>query len=119
VVEAARRSTDAQQTVLVTGASAGVGRAVVHEYARRGANVGLLARGQAGLDGAAAEVRGLGGRALTIPTDVADADAVEAAAEQVEEELGPIDVWVNNAMVTIMGRTPGRSRPRSSAASPR
>ncbi len=89
------------QVVVVTGASAGVGRAVVQEYARRGAAIGLLARRSEGLEEAAREAEQLGGRALAIPTDVADADAVEAAAEQIERELGPIDIWVNNAMTTI------------------
>ena len=88
--------------VVVTGASAGVGRAVVAAYARRGARIALLARGRAGLEGARAQAERLGSeRALPIPTDVSDADAVEAAAEQAERELGPIDVWVNNAMVSV------------------
>jgi NAD(P)-dependent dehydrogenase (short-subunit alcohol dehydrogenase family) len=90
-----------KQVVVVTGASAGVGRAVVREYAHRGADLGLLARGSDGLAGAQREVEALGGRALAIPTDVADAAAVEAAAERVEQELGPIDVWVNDAMVSV------------------
>ena len=87
--------------VVVTGASAGVGRAVVRAFAARGASVGLLARGRDGLDAAAGEVRAAGGRAVTVPLDVADADAVEQAASIVETELGPIDVWVNNAMVSV------------------
>jgi short-subunit dehydrogenase len=89
---------------VVTGASAGIGRATVRELAARGFDVALLARGRAGLDAAAAEVEALGGRALAISTDVADAAAVEAAASQVERELGPIDVWINNAMTTVFGR---------------
>jgi len=89
------------ETVVVTGASAGVGRAVVREFARRQANVGLVARGQEGLEGARAEVEQAGGRALVLPTDVADPDAVEAAAAAVEDAFGPIDVWVNDAMVTV------------------
>lgn len=84
--------------VVVTGASAGVGRATVREFARQGASVGLIARGIDGLSAAAREVQDLGGRALIVPADVASAEDVEAAAAQVEEELGPIDVWVNNAM---------------------
>ncbi len=89
------------EVVVVTGASAGVGRAVAHAFARRGARVALLARGEQGLQDAAGEVSRLGGRALVVPTDVADASAVEAAAQRVEDELGPIDVWVNDAMATV------------------
>jgi NAD(P)-dependent dehydrogenase (short-subunit alcohol dehydrogenase family) len=90
-----------QQVVVVTGASSGVGRATAHAFAKRGAKVGLLARGLPGLDAAANEVRDLGGEALVLPTDVADADQVEAAAGEMEEQFGPIDVWVNDAMATI------------------
>jgi NAD(P)-dependent dehydrogenase (short-subunit alcohol dehydrogenase family) len=89
------------KVVVVTGASSGVGRACVREVARRGASVGLLARGQEGLEAARREVEQLGGRALVLPLDVADADAVDAAAAAVEEDLGPIDVWINNAMVSV------------------
>ena len=89
------------KTVVVTGASAGVGRATAHAFAKRGDNVALLARGKAGLEGAAREVRELGGTPLVIPTDVADADAIDKAAEQIEQELGPIDIWVNNAMASV------------------
>jgi NAD(P)-dependent dehydrogenase (short-subunit alcohol dehydrogenase family) len=91
------------RVVVITGASAGVGRATARAFARRGARVALLARGAAGLDAAAAEVAELGGTALPITVDVADADAVEAAAERIESELGPIDVWVNNAMAAVLG----------------
>lgn len=94
-------STPARPVVVVTGASGGVGRATAREFAARGWDVGLLARGQAGLDGAAQEVRALGRRAATVPTDVADADEVQRAAERVEHELGPIECWVNNAMTTV------------------
>jgi short-subunit dehydrogenase len=87
--------------VVITGASAGIGRAVALEFARRGCNVALIARGVERLESAAREARAFGVEALAIPADVADADIVDAAAERVEDELGPIDVWVNNAMVTI------------------
>ncbi|WP_244745256.1 SDR family oxidoreductase [Paraburkholderia sp. DD10] len=89
--------------VVVTGASAGVGRATALAFARRGVHVALLARDPAALDDTAAQVRACGVRALPIALDVSDADAVEAAAARVEAELGPIDVWVNNAMLTVFG----------------
>jgi short-subunit dehydrogenase len=89
------------KVVVVTGASAGVGRAVAHAFARRGATVGLVARGRAGLEGAAEEVRALGGTALVLPADVADHDEVDAAAQAVERRAGPIEVWVNDAMATV------------------
>ena len=92
------------EVVVVTGASGGVGRAVAHTFARRGARVALLARGEESLRDAAREVEQMGGQALVIPTDVADAGAVEAAAEQVEHEWGPIDVWVNDAMATVFAK---------------
>jgi len=87
--------------VVITGASAGVGRATVRAFAREGADIGLIARGVDGLDAARREVEAAGGRALVLPADVASADQIEAAAAQVERELGPIDVWVNNAMVSV------------------
>ena len=86
---------------VVTGAGAGVGRATVDEFARRGYDVALLSRNAERLETAASDVRQFGVRALPISTDVSDAAAVEAAAERVENELGPIDVWVNVAMATI------------------
>ena len=89
------------EIVVVTGASAGVGRAVAREFGKHGAYVGLLARGEDGLNAAKREIEEMGGRALVLPTDVSDADAVEAAAARVEDEFGPIDIWVNNAMTTI------------------
>src|SRR5437762_12446510 len=90
-----------KQVVVITGASAGVGRATVRAFARQGADIGLIARGRDGLEAARREVEELGGRALVLPLDVADADAVDRASARVEEELGPIDVWVNNAMVSV------------------
>ena len=87
--------------VVVTGASAGVGRATALEFARQGIDVVLLARNAARLEAATEEVRGQGVRALPIVADVADANAVEAAANRIETEFGPIDIWVNNAMATI------------------
>jgi NAD(P)-dependent dehydrogenase (short-subunit alcohol dehydrogenase family) len=92
------------KVVAVTGASAGVGRATVERLARRGARIGLIARGRERLEAAAAEVERLGGRALVLPLDVADSDAVEDAASQIEEHFGPLDVWVNNAMATVFAR---------------
>jgi NAD(P)-dependent dehydrogenase (short-subunit alcohol dehydrogenase family) len=90
--------------VVVTGASAGLGRAIAEAFARRGARIGLLARDSARLDAATADVRRLGGEALAYSVDVADAEGVEAAATAVEERFGPIDVWVNNAMASVFGR---------------
>ena len=87
---------------MITGASAGVGRATVRELARRGVGLGLLARGREGLEGAAREAQRQGAEALVLPVDVADAAAVEEAAAEVERRLGPIDVWINNAMVTVL-----------------
>jgi short-subunit dehydrogenase len=95
------------RTIVITGASAGVGRATARAFAARGDNVALLARGRAGLDAAAAEVAERGGTPLVIEVDVADADAVEAAAEAVEQHFGPIDVWVNNAMTAVLGEDLG------------
>lgn len=89
------------RVAVVTGASAGVGRAVVRALAARGTNVALIARGEAGLEAARREVEAAGARALVIRADVADADAMEAAAARVEAELGPIDLWVNNAMTSV------------------
>ena len=89
------------RVVVVTGASAGVGRAIAQAFGRRGDAVALLARGEEALEAARREVESLGGRALPIPTDVADAEQVEVAAERAEGELGPIDVWVNDAMTTV------------------
>jgi NAD(P)-dependent dehydrogenase (short-subunit alcohol dehydrogenase family) len=89
------------RVVVVTGASAGVGRAVAREFAARGDRVALVARGEAGLKAAADEITEAGGTALAVPADVTDYAALELAADTVERELGPIDVWVNNAFVTV------------------
>lgn len=90
------------KVVVVTGASAGVGRATVREFARQGARIGLLARDRDRLEAAESEVKSLGGEALVLIVDVADAAQVEQAAATVEDKLGPIDIWVNCAMVTIV-----------------
>jgi NAD(P)-dependent dehydrogenase (short-subunit alcohol dehydrogenase family) len=89
------------EIAVVTGGSAGVGRAVARRLAEDGTDVAVLARGWDRLDATAAELRALGVRALALEVDVADADAVEEAAAAVEEQLGPIDVWINNAMATL------------------
>lgn len=90
------------RTVVVTGASSGVGRACARAFAARGDDIALLARGLDGLEAAAKEVEQAGGRPLVVPVDVAGADAVTAAAAQVEQELGAIDVWVNCAMTAVL-----------------
>ena len=94
--------TGRSKVVVVTGASAGVGRAIVREFAKHGDSLGLLARSRDGLAGARLDVEHLGGRALEIPTDVSDDRAVDEAAERIEQELGPIDIWINNAMVSVL-----------------
>ena len=97
-------ATQNPEVVVVTGAAGGLGRAIAQAFAKRGAHIGLIARGGAGmggLEGAKRDVENLGGTALILPADVANADEVEAAAERAEQELGPIDVWVNDAMATI------------------
>ncbi len=94
-------STKNPEVVVITGASAGVGRATVRAFAKRGAHIGLLARGVQGLQGAKDEVEKLGGKALVLPTDVAHPDQVEAAAEKIEAAFGPIDIWINDAMASV------------------
>ena len=89
------------KVVVITGASAGVGRATTREFARHGARVALLARGIDGLTAACKEVEELGSEALIIPTDVADADQVESAAARIEAEFGHINIWINNAMASV------------------
>jgi short-subunit dehydrogenase len=89
------------EAVVISGASAGVGRATAREFGKHGARVALLARNQEGLEGARKEVEAAGGEAFPIPTDVADPEQVEAAAEWVEQEIGPIDLWVNDAIAVI------------------
>jgi len=89
------------EVVVITGASAGVGRATARKFARHGARIGLLARGIDGLEAARKEVEELGSQALVVPTDIANADQVEAAAARIEAELGAIDIWINNAMTSV------------------
>ena len=96
---------DKSEVVVITGASAGVGRATARAFADRGAKIGLLARGRDGLEGARREIERAGGEALVLPTDVANSEQVEAAAQAVEEKFGPIDVWINNAMVSVFSPT--------------
>ncbi len=90
------------EVVVITGASAGIGRAVVRQFARRGARIGLIAREQNRLEATKREVERLGGEALALSADVADADAVEQAAAKVENEFGPLDIWINDAMATVV-----------------
>ncbi|MEP9364913.1 SDR family oxidoreductase [Nocardioides sp. CN2-186] len=92
------------RVVVITGASGGIGRASARVFAARGDRVALLARGTTGLEAAASEVRALGGTALPISVDTADHDALEVAADRVENELGPIDVWVNDAFTSVFAR---------------
>jgi NAD(P)-dependent dehydrogenase (short-subunit alcohol dehydrogenase family) len=89
------------EVVVITGATSGVGRATAQRFAREGCSIGLVARSEEGLKATASEVERLGGKALALPADVADYDAVEAAATATEEAFGPIDIWINDAMTTI------------------
>lgn len=89
------------EVVVITGASAGLGRATAREFGRHGARVGLVARGIDGLEAAKREIESAGGSAMVLPLDVADANAIDKAAESVEREFGPINIWVNNAMASV------------------
>jgi short-subunit dehydrogenase len=95
--------TPAPRVVVITGASAGVGRATARAFAARGARIGLIARNAEALEAARKEVESRGGQAVVAIADVADADAVERAAQAIEDALGPIDVWINNAMTSVLG----------------
>ena len=92
------------EVVVITGASAGVGRATARRFASRGARIALLARGRDGLEATAREVEAAGGTPLVLQSDVSDAHVVEEAAQRAEAEFGPIDVWINNAMATVFAR---------------
>ena len=92
----------AQKVIVVTGASAGLGRALVREFAKYDTKIALLARGVDGLNAAQEEVEALGSQALVIPVDVSNAEQVEQAAQQIEDTLGPIDIWINNAMAAVL-----------------
>src|SRR5438046_1278632 len=98
------------EVVVITGASAGVGRATAQAFGRRRAKVGLIARGRDGLEAAKREIEAAGGEALVLALDVADHDALEHAAAEVERAFGPIDIWVNNAMLSVRTRAPPRRR---------
>jgi short-subunit dehydrogenase len=90
-----------REVVVITGASAGVGRALARAYGARGASVGLIARGREGLEAAGHEIEHAGGQAMVCPADVANADEIEAAATTIETRFGPPDIWINNAMVSV------------------
>jgi short-subunit dehydrogenase len=92
-----------ERVVVITGASAGVGRAITREFAKQGARIGLIARGEEKLESTEQEVFQLGGQALVCVADVSDENALEEAAQKIEDRFGPIDIWVNNAMVTVLG----------------
>jgi NAD(P)-dependent dehydrogenase (short-subunit alcohol dehydrogenase family) len=98
------RQAQRSRTVVITGASAGIGRAIARRFAEAGDRVGLIARDAAALDAVQAELQKLGAEVAVAPTDVADAEAVFAAAAGIEQELGPIDIWVNDAMETVFSR---------------
>lgn len=92
------------EVVMITGASAGLGRAITREFARRGARLGLIARDEDRLESAVREAQKLGGQAIALPADVADAEEVQKAGDRLEQEFGPFDIWINNAMATVFGR---------------
>src|SRR5512142_339853 len=94
-------NTEQREVVGITGASAGVGRATAQAFGKRKAKVGLIARGREGLEGAKREIERSGGEAIVLPLDVADHDAVDQAADEVEKTFGPIDIWINNAMLSV------------------
>src|SRR5947209_12409948 len=94
-------STGKPEVVVITGAGAWLGRAIVQSFAKRGAHIGLVSRGEERLADAKREVEGMGGRALVLSGDVADPATTERAAQMTEEAFGPIDVWVNDAMTTV------------------
>src|SRR4051794_15200293 len=89
------------EVVVITGASSGIGRATARGFAAPGVKLGLIARGRDGLEATRREVEGAGAEALIVTCDVSDSVAVEAAAQAIEEALGPIDIWINNAMATV------------------
>ena len=91
------------KVVVITGASAGLGRAIARLFAKQGAKIALIARGKDGLEATLKEVEDMGSHAVAIPLDVSDSKALEAAADLVEEKLGPIDIWINNDMVSVFG----------------
>jgi hypothetical protein len=99
--ETCRCMNQKSEVVVITGASAGVGRATVRKFAKHGARIGLIARGLDGLKGAQREAEELGSKALVFPVDIGNADRVEAAAAQIEADLGEIDIWINNAMASV------------------
>src|SRR5579872_5401332 len=101
MIEQSARKNIQHKVIVVTGGTAGVGRATVRAFAGPDTCIGILARGSEGLEAARREVEAAGAKALAIPTDVADAKQVQDAAAAVEREFGPIDIWVNNAMTTI------------------
>src|SRR4051812_27643299 len=95
------KKTNDNRVIVVTGAAAGVGRAIAREFGKEKSKVALIAREQEGLFAAKQEIEESGGQAIVLVLDVADPEAVENAAREVEDKLGPIDVWINDAMVSI------------------